>query len=141
MQEQWMRWEPIEGLNGKYDITALTANRTGLTITLIPFQGNGQAVEITFNKFVEAYRHVDESCRTALFHELSENHKEITYGSWTFLKATNSEYLTWLAHESGGWSETLELMHFCLIGDDSVVDIAADYEPTVQIISKGEIVL
>ena len=45
-----------------------------------------------------------------------------------------SDYLNWLSRESYGFSNSAEMAHYCLMGAESFVDIAASTDPVVNLI-------
>jgi hypothetical protein len=134
MKEEWVRWEPIEGLTGKYDIKSLCTDTNSLIITLYSCTSKEKhKIEFKFTSFVNAYRETNESFRINLFHELSKKYAGNFYGDWTFFKVVNSEYIAWLIQDSCAHA-ALKMIHFCLMGYDSVVDIITCHTPLVRII-------
>lgn len=134
MQEQWARWEPLDGLEDKYDVDFIldTNDDRGLIIMLYSCKDRNRKLEITFNRYVDSYCHTNESFRINLPYELSAKYSKEFYANWTFFRIANSSYLAWLAHESCNYSKEFNFVHFCLLCPDSVVDIIARYEPTVR---------
>src|ERR1700754_2156360 len=93
-KEEWTRWEPIEGLEGKYDVESLLADVNGLLIILCSATSTkNHKIELKFTSFINAFRETNESFRFNLFHELSEKYLGNFYSDWTFFKVVNSEYL------------------------------------------------
>jgi hypothetical protein len=135
MHEQWIRWEPVNGLKGKYDVESIISDDNGLIVRLCPYSSDSHKVELTFKPYAQAYRQTDESFRTALFHDLSEKYGKGFYAHWTFFKVVESEYLAWLDKESCTYSTAIGFEHFALICDDSVVDIISRNEPIVSFIN------
>lgn len=134
MQEQWMRWKPIENLEEKYNVDTIfdTNEDRGLIITLYSCKDRTRKVEIIFKDYADSYRHTNESFSLRAPDQLSKTYGKEFYSDWTFFKRVDSEYLAWLAYESCEYSHRFDFIHFCLLCSDSVVDILARYEPTVR---------
>lgn len=64
---------------------------------------------------------------------LSQKYGTNFYTEWTFFKIENSDYLNWIYKESCIANQSNELVHFCLMAMDDILDIVADYEPNVEI--------
>jgi len=134
MQEGWVRWEPIKGLSNKYDVKSLLISADGLMITLSADSNESHTVKVAFVSSSGAYRQTnDQSKITLLSNELSQRYGEAFLSNWTFFKIENSAYLAWLEQESCTWSTYYEFNHFCLLGKNSFIDIAARLEPDVKI--------
>ncbi len=131
MQEEWIRWVPIEGLIEKYDVDFLLNGKKGLIIRLCQDENKTSKIDIIFENYADAYRHTNESFRIKTVHELAQKYDKKFYGRWTFFKVSNSEYLKWFSEESCEYSNEFDFAHYCILGTDSVIDIIARYEPTV----------
>ena len=134
MTEQWIRWEPIVNFRGKHNIKSLLVAAENLFIELYSSKSNNHfQVELIF-RMCDAYRQTTEGFRLGLFHELSRNYPQGFYGDWTFFKVLHSNYLSWLMHNSSiTLAQTNHYTHFCLLGDDFVVDIISSEEPIVKL--------
>jgi len=137
MQEQWSRWEPVLGLDGRYDVDTIldTDDGRGLIITLYSYKNNNQKVEVIFDRPPESYRHTNESFIIELPYDLSKRYGKGFYADWNFFKIANSRYLAGLACVSHEHFKASDFSHFCIFCPDSVLDIIACYEPVVRIIS------
>lgn len=134
MQEKWIKWEPISGLGKKYYIESIT-ERVEDKFNMILFDSDTKKkVLISFPHGIDAYRSTDESFTLAIINYLGKTYGIEFYGDWTFFEVKNSEYLKWLSEKSYGISEDYGLRHFCILGVDSVIDMACTYEPTVTFI-------
>lgn len=131
--EEWTRWEPINGLSGKYSINSLTIAEDKLIIQLSDHD-KVKKIEIVFDNGIDGYRYTYESFCFKIFGDLSQKHGIEFYKNWSFFKVTNSEYLQWLSEKSRTWSDQFTFIHFCIFGNDEVVDILARYEPIIKII-------
>lgn len=131
--EEWIRWEPIQNLAGKYYLDDLIHSADGLILKL---SDDNQKIEIFFDGCVEAYRYTNESYYTAVFLKLSAEYGANFYAKWDFFKVIDSEYLAWVVDPSHTLSNQVSLTHFCIMGRDEVVDVIANHEPTVTTINS-----
>jgi hypothetical protein len=131
MQEEWIRWKPIEGLAEKYDIDYILDGTSGLIIRLYDDKNPTKKIDVIFEQYADSYRHTKESFRSKLIHSLDDKYGNSFYAKGTFFKVTGSEYIKWLSEASSTYSEMFPLTHFSILGVDSVVDVIARYEPTV----------
>jgi hypothetical protein len=129
MQEQWIRWEPIEGLFSKYDLDIIIDDEKGLKII---FECDQKKVNVFFKHGAVSYIKTNETLRSYLIGSLSKEYGSVFYASWTFFKVENSEYLKWLSAQSCSISDYYHLQHFSFIVDGSILDIAASVEPIVE---------
>ena len=127
--QDWIHWEPIVGLSEKYSIYSIAWLEKGVIITLSD-RASLKKIKITFQNFVDAYRYSNKAFCSNFFSILSMKYGEEFYKNWTFFKVNNSEYIKWIVQKS--YEATF--IHFCILGDDEVVDILARYEPIVKII-------
>lgn len=130
--EQWTRWEFAPDIAGKYDIESLISNIDGLFIRLYS-SDNTRKIELAFTPCADAYRQTNESFMFNLPGELDIKYGGDFFAHWTFFKVENSEYLLWLSKQSQGYSTEFDFVHFCLLGEDSVIDIIARREPHIKI--------
>jgi|SRR5579862_3646837 len=135
MHEQWTQWRPIEQLAPGYYITAIIDDVTGFYIRLGESNNSPQGLFITFQRSIDAYRTTDEGYRAAKLLYLNDTYGHDFFAKWSFFKVTNSEYLKWLAQESGGIFNSKSNEHLVLITEDSMLDIATTYEPKIEIIA------
>ena len=141
MTEQWIKWEPIQGLAGQYDLEFISDDmkKDGKCIVILAEYKNGKngnkGLRITWEKNpVWAFRVTDESFRQKLINDLSEKHGSEFYVHWTFFKVENSEYLKWLSEQSCEVTDYLKFQHFSILGIESFVDIVSWSEPKFEFI-------
>lgn len=133
MQEQWTHWEPIKGLTGTYVIEMLAERQFGLVITLYSYRDKHQKIEIVFRP-ADSYKRTNASFKIRISPPLSDKYEDSFYTQWTFFKLTGSEYLFWLKEESCEVYNNFDFQHFCIVDENSVIDILAREEPQVRII-------
>lgn len=132
--EEWMRWEPINGVEGKYFVNLLSLSDDGLVIRLSDWDEK-KKIEVIFDGYVDAYRYTNDSFSFKIPAVLSEKYEKGFYKDWSFFKVVNSDYLHWLSEKSSGYADDFPFVHFCIMGGDEIVDILSRYEPEVRIIS------
>lgn len=120
-QEQWIKWEPIEDLNKTYEVANVNNSAQGFTILMEGTKAK-KKIKICFTESIAAYRYV------SLVSKLSS---ESLRGNWSFFKIINSSYLQWLSDESSGFFHMPYYTHFVFLGENSIIDVAANYEPTI----------
>lgn len=126
--EDWTRWEPAEGLSGRYyiDSFGMVGDHWDFVIMLCN-EDNTQKVEIRFEGAVVSYRYTNESYCFGIFGQLSKKYGDEFYSTWSFFKIHNSDYIQWIVSKS----YDSDFTHFCIIGGDEVIDIISTYEPKV----------
>lgn len=131
--EEWVRWQPLEKLSGKYYLESITWSEQGVIIILSD-KSNTQKIEIRFENFVDAYRCTNESFYFLVFSDLSKQYGTEFYKDWSFFKINNSEYIQWLSIKSATWADQFSFTHFSIFGGDEIIDIVARYEPEIKLI-------
>src|SRR3989304_7328130 len=107
MQEEWTRWEPIEGLGKSYEIDSVSNdNKNGFVVLLSEYNDEKKRLRVAFENSVCSYRSTDETLRCKKIEQLNDKYGTYFYSKWAFFKVTNSEYLQWLSEQS------------CTISDD-----------------------
>ncbi len=134
MQEKWSQWKPLDNLADRYYIESISVSIDGFKILLVDAQKESKKVSVLFPHSVHAFRNTDETFRLLTIGYLDENYAPKFYGDWTFFKVENSEYLKWLSEQSHGISDSYKVIHFSIITDDEILDLAASYEPTVTFV-------
>lgn len=132
--EEWTRWEPTQDLSARFVIDALTLSHDGLIVKLSA-ENSTKKIEIIFDDSLDGHRYTNESFCFKIFSDLSDRYGTEFYRSWSFFIITNSEYVQWLSQKSFGYAGEFSFKHFCIVGDDDILDIVARYQPTVRIIT------
>jgi hypothetical protein len=136
-QDQWIPWSPLNDIQGKYHLNAISYQNSILEITLeISLDGNTSRLIIQFAQDIIAY-----TCSPDLFRSRTINELEIVYGTAfygrsTFFKVINSSYIDMIKLTSAMTDDATNLHHFVLITADNVIDVVASYEPNIQHIGK-----
>lgn len=130
--EEWAYWEPIP-FDPKIDyyLESICDDPYMLTLILKSVGDAPSTVELVFKGRMYTYRKTDECFSIQLFSDLSEKYGGDFYGPRQFFIVKNSDYLAWLLQRSSELSELYDLVHYCFMDDDYVVDIVTDREPMV----------
>ena len=134
MQEEWIRWEPVDGLTGKYSVDTMSLGEQGLIIGLSSLSDNTKKIEIKFEYAIDAYRYTNDSFSFKIAGDLTEKYGREFYGDWSFFKVTNSEYIQWISEKSCTYADEFAFIHFSIVGSDEIVDVLSRYEPTVAFV-------
>lgn len=133
--DKWTRWQPTQGLSGKYYIDSLIISKNWDLIVQLSNQDETQSIEITFKGSIDAYRYTNESFCFATFGDLSAQYGTEFYKDWSFFNIENSNYLKWLSERSRTVSDSFNFKHYCIFGGDEILDILAHVKPHVKILS------
>jgi len=127
--EKWTQWKPLEDSSGKYTIDSFVWSESGISILLSSTQ-NLKKLEIKFEDFVDTYRRTDIIFCPKRLADISSRYGAEFYINWTFFKITNSKYIDWIIEKS----YKREFIHFCIIGNNEILDIVNSYEPKINFI-------
>lgn len=132
MNEQWIKWEPISGLEGKYDIEKLCDDLNGCEIILVHSQDKNKKVRLTWKNSIHSCTRTDKIFTYKTIASIDTKYGFEFHKNWTFFMVKNSDYLKRLSEESYTLSDQFYgVIHFALITPDSIVDIIPTYEPEV----------
>ncbi len=135
MREQWIKWQPVDGLLKKYYIKSIVHNDEEFKITFCSCEESINAIQMTFDR-MDSYRIQNETFRKNTIDFLYKNHGEDFYNNWTFFKVENSLYIQLTSEESCGWSSaSRKFIHFSFITSFEIVDVLATREPYVELVN------
>jgi hypothetical protein len=135
MHEQWTRWEPILNLAKSYYIESVHNDKQGFKIILRDENYNNKSIEVMFENSVYSYACTDDTSIGTIINKLYSTYGAAFYRDWTFFKVSNSHYIQRLIEQSYDVIRSRPLIHFSFITVDSMLDIIADYEPKVVLIT------
>jgi len=133
MQEKWIRWEAANIAAKKYHIESITETIEEKFKVKLSDTANKEIIYVSFPEGIDAYRNTTESYTLGIIHYLEKNYNKDFYTQWIFFKIENSEYLKWLSEKSHGISDDYQLMHFCILALDSIIDIACTSYPVISV--------
>jgi hypothetical protein len=132
MNEVWEPWVFEEQKDEHYYCVGFEEKAgAGLTI-LLSTTGDDQKLSLTWDGVVKSYRNSDESVRCSL--RLNQ-----TVPTGTFFKVKNSAYFTLRKGQTPNMDERVHLTHFCIYSDEEVIDVVAESEPRIEVLTKGTI--
>ena len=132
-QEIWTHWQVSPKLSGKYSIDFIQDDDHQLALHLSLGKHKNPKVHVYFKNAIYAFRKTDEGFMYKTIIQLEQNYGASFYTKNTFFKIENSAYLQWLTEQSHGLAELLNFSHFCFLGENSIVDVIASYEPEIAL--------
>jgi len=130
--EEWIRWEPVNDLSGKYYLDSWSWPEEGLLIGLSN-EKKAKKIQILFAGTIGSFRYINESFCFKICGNLSEKYGDEFYKNWSFFKIENSEYLKLMSDSSHGWADRFHFKHFCIVGGDEIIDIVVNSDPEVTV--------
>ena len=130
--EIWTKWEPVEGLAKIHTIRTIIDKIDVLILNFFESYDEDKRFQLIFDASVIGYRCVDEGIRLMINENSIQHEGKDIYGQWTFFKVENSSYIRWLKAQSGLDVDFSGIVHFAMITDNYIVDVASANEPIVQ---------
>jgi hypothetical protein len=134
MQEQWTRWEPVEGLAKKYYIESISDTKEGVKIVFSELEDRKRQLHMLFKNSLYAYRYTGLCYMGPVLCNIDQEYGRSFYDARTFFEVENSEYMQWLSTESFGWSDMHLLEHITCVAVNGLVDIVTNYRPEIIIL-------
>ncbi len=139
MQDQWIKWNPIEGLYRQYYLDELSNTKGCLTIVLEEDLENPKKAQISFEQPIASYRVNEESFSLKPLYDVLDQIGIVNqYGNripnCSFFKIENSTYIKSLLEHSK--ENTKQLTHFAFFTVNMLVEVVASYEPKVVMINN-----
>lgn len=130
--ENWIVWNPTNVELGKaYAVEAVHCEDQIKFI--IDCEEN--KIEITYDGFIPVYTYSLEGIRTATWGSVQEQHNDkYFFKKWFLYKVENSRFLKWALEESCGYYSEKEIVHYCIVTQQSLMDIVATSEPKIKIL-------
>lgn len=130
--ENWIVWNPkninTKKVSGAYDVETLTDENARKFIVYC----ENHTVDVYFHCHVPIYLYSDEGIRMASYMPVQEKHHDKAYfNKWFLHKVENSDFIQWAVKESCGFYSEEELLHFCIVTSNDVVDILSSGEPDI----------
>ena len=132
--EDWIVWNPqninAEIVSGAYDVE-IANEEDNLRFTVYC---ENSIVDVCFHCVVPMYLYSDEGMRMAAYMPVQEKNNDRAYlGKWFLYKIENSDFMKWAVKESCGFYSEEDLLHFCIVTENDIVDILSLGEPTVVV--------
>lgn len=135
--EEWVKFDP-QNITGTFYAcyTEITKEEDAMKFTVICEK---HIIEILFYGLTPIYMWSDEGMRMATYMPIQEEkHDKKYFQKWFLYKVYNSDFMSWALKESCGFYQENELLHFCIITENDVVDILSTTEPEIVIRKVNE---
>lgn len=136
MKEQWIKWEPVEGLAAYRDLEIIAEDSTRLKIVLYHCEDDTKTLQVTFDKSIDAYRSTNESYLFNTMGYIEKSCGQPLFRAWTIFKVANSNYLKTFLNLSSDIKNTAPFIHFSFLTTEEFIDVIATYEPTFKFITE-----
>jgi len=126
MNELTQKWLPLNISDGAYDVGGISWNEIGITFTIVSDERHKEPAlfHLTWNHgCLIAYHVTDETYRADCWK------KDLNAGG-RFYVSSNSAYIEMMREKSPLFPD--RVLHFLLIGTNTIVDILAKDYPTVE---------
>ncbi len=131
MNEEWVKWNPTEVPNGKYIVTKFIQDAEGVKLIL---DDEINLVEIFFDGVPVMMRSSDEGVRMRTWGEVQIKYQDkFFFRDWFLYIVNNSKLTSWVLEESCGFYDNSEIIHYCIVTQDDVIDILATFEPQIRV--------
>ena len=131
--QNWIVWNPTNiefGTVYAYAVEALHCE-DGIKF-VVDCEKN--KMEVVFSGFVPAYTYSLEGMRLASWGPVQKKYNDkYFFTKWFLYKIENSSFLKWGIKESCGFYSEAELTHYCIVTEQSLMDILATSQPQIII--------
>ena len=128
MHEEWVRWNPTNLPEGRYDIVNFIDNADGTKIILTDLKN---IIEIYFDGLPAMARIVHTPLRMRTWGEVQDKYHKAFFVGWFLYKVENSMLSKWLEEENCGFERTEDYTHYCIATNEQYVDIISTFAPTI----------
>jgi hypothetical protein len=134
MAEKIKVWEPIKELSGRYWLDKLFFENTKFYFIFKKDKEKSTEVHIICEGGLPSYKYTNESYSfDRTFVHFDGENRAYTLHSWCFYTIEDSPYLTSISKDSAGTSDIIGVKHYCIIGEDEILDIIYPPEPVVEL--------
>ena len=131
MEENWIKWNPLNLPEGEYVVTKFLQNIDGTEIILSDELSD---ISILFDGVTPLVRTSIEGIRMRTWGEVQQKYNNrYFFRNWFIYKVENSKLAKWAEEESCGFYESEKLLHFCIVTSDDIVDVLSTFEPNISI--------
>lgn len=132
LKEQWIKWEPLPGLEEVYCIDNFIYTGRGLRIELFTYGKKNNKNVIIFFIGAQAYKFREELFATGTCVWVQQNYGKDFLANWTLFKVENSA-----EYESvfGKWvdvADDLKSKQYSIFTSEGTLDIYTNCEPIVE---------
>jgi hypothetical protein len=138
MSEQLRIWKPVNDLQGRYWLKNLFMANATFNFT---FECEQREVRIICMGGLPSYTYTNESYAfNRSFVHLDSKEDVQTIQPWSFYIIENSPYIRRITETSAGVNEMYDLKHYCIIGEDEIIDIIYPTEPIVEVYDNNRFI-
>lgn len=136
MEENWIKWNPLNLPEGDYVVTKFLQNIDGTEITLSDDSNN---ISILFDGVTPLVRTSIEGIRMRTWGEVQQKYNnKYFFRNWFLYKVENSKFAKWAEEESCGFYVSEKLLHFCVVTGEDIIDVLSTFEPDIFIAVADE---
>jgi len=131
MQEEWIRLEQAVIPEGQFIVTSMIQNLEGAKIVL---DDENTVVEIFFDGIPSLIRVATEGIRMRTWSEVQLKYQnKFFFQNRFFYQVQNSKLSKWAMEESCNFYEEDQLIHYCIVTNDEIIDVLSAFKPMVKV--------
>ena len=130
LNEEWFEWSYLNKTLPDLYIDSLSESSKGFEI-LCSGSSYNEIVKISLNHVPFSYRFVDEHFRIST---MAKPNFPIKKGHFFVVK--NSHYIVDLINKFGNYVKSLNLIHFLIFEENTIVDIVNSFEPKIELLTN-----
>lgn len=135
MQEKWLRWNPTNIPEGDYIVTGVIQNVEGSKIIV---ENDSKRIIVFFDGITPLVRTSIEGIRMRTWGEVQKKYNnKFFFQNWFLYRIENSQLSNWVSEESCGVYDSSELLHYCIVTSEDLIDIISTFEPKLYIYSQN----
>lgn len=136
MEENWIKWNPLNLPEGEYVVTKFLQNIDGTEITLTD---DANKISILFDGNILLARTSDEGIRMRTWAPVQQKYdNKYFFRNWFLYKVENSKLAKWAEEESCGFYVSEKILHFCVVTGEDIIDVLSTFEPNLFISVESE---
>ena len=131
MQENWTKWNPTNNIpEGDYVVTKQIQDNNGIKFLL---EDDKNLIEIFFDGITPIVRSSIEGIRMRTWGEVQKKYNDkFFFRNWFLYKVEGSKFSMWAEEESCGFYSSEQLIHYCIVTSEEIIDILSASEPTIN---------
>ena len=129
--DNWILWNPDNIESCAAYSAQITQDENEMRVAV---DCTDQIIDVIFEGFVPIYVYSDEGIRMATYMPVQEkNNDKFYFRKWFLYEVKNSDFMSWALKESCGFYLEKDLMHFCIVTANDVIDILTTAAPKIVI--------
>lgn len=132
MAEQWIKWEPLEGLPQKMYLERMIDDKNGISLKF-KSESDDISIQVIFEDSVLSLRNTDEGRRLKTLDFLVNTHGKDFSSKWSLFKVTDSSYVKWFNEESFGIYADYNVEHYVFLTPNDVFEVLSTYAPKISV--------